>query len=57
MKNKILLFVLSSLILLVAAKSDKPAYRLFNTKGKIVDYADLLKRSKKGRYYFLWGDA
>jgi uncharacterized iron-regulated protein len=52
MKRKILLFVLASLIMLVAATSDKPAYRLFNTKGKIVDYGDLLKEAKKADIIF-----
>jgi len=52
MKNKILLLVLVSFILLLAAKSDKPAYRLFNTKGKVVEYADLLKEAKKADIIF-----
>ena len=47
MKNKILLFGLASLFFLVAAKSDKPAYKLFNVKGMVVDYEDLLKEAKK----------
>jgi uncharacterized iron-regulated protein len=52
MKNKILLFFIASFILLVAAKSDKPAYRLFNAKGKSVDYEDLLKEAKKADIIF-----
>jgi len=52
MERKILLFVLASFIMLVAATSDKPAYRLFNTKGKIVDYGDLLKEAKKADIIF-----
>jgi uncharacterized iron-regulated protein len=34
------------LLFLVAAKSDKPAYRIFNAKGHSVDYGDLLKAAK-----------
>lgn len=52
MKNKILLFGLASFIFLVAAKSDKPAYKLFNVKGKVVDYEDLLKEAKKADIIF-----
>jgi len=52
MRNKILLFVIASLLFMVAAKSDKPAYRLFNAKGKVVDYADLLKEAKKADIIF-----
>jgi uncharacterized iron-regulated protein len=52
MKSKILLLVLASFIIIVAAKSDKPAYKLFNNKGKIVDYEDLLKEAKKADIIF-----
>ena len=52
MKKKILLLILGSFILLVAAKSDKAAYRLFNAKGKVVDYADLLKEAEKADIIF-----
>ena len=34
-------------LILIAAKSDKPAYRLFNAKGRSMDYGDLLKAAKK----------
>ena len=40
------------MLLLVAAKSDKPAYRLFNSKGHSVDYGDLLKAAKKADIIF-----
>jgi len=52
MKNRILPFVLISFILFIAAKSDKPAYRLFNAKGKIVNYEDLLNEAKKADIVF-----
>jgi uncharacterized iron-regulated protein len=52
MKNRILPFVLISFILFIAAKSDKPAYRLFNAKGKIVSYEDLLNEAKKADIVF-----
>jgi uncharacterized iron-regulated protein len=52
MKNKILLLALISFVFLLAATSDKPAYRLFNAKGKVVDYGDLLKEAKKADVIF-----
>ncbi len=33
-------------LLFIAAKSDKPAYRIFNAKGHPMDYEDLLKAAK-----------
>jgi len=45
--KKILLVTPIFLLLLIAAKSDKPAYRIFNAKGHSVDYGDLLKAAKK----------
>jgi uncharacterized iron-regulated protein len=56
MKNKILIFILTSFVFLLAASSDKPAYRLFNSKGKTVDYGDLLKETKKADIIF-FGEA
>jgi uncharacterized iron-regulated protein len=35
------------LLLFTAARSDKPAYRIFNVKGHSADYDDLLKAAKK----------
>lgn len=52
MKYRILPFVIISTILLVAARSDKPAYRLFNVKGKAVSYQDLLDEAKKADIVF-----
>jgi len=52
MKNRILPLVLISFILFIAAKSDKPAYRLFNAKGKIASYEDLLNEAKKADIVF-----
>jgi uncharacterized iron-regulated protein len=44
---KKLLYIFPLIFLLcVAAKSDKPAYRLFNAKGHSADYGDLLKAAK-----------
>jgi uncharacterized iron-regulated protein len=44
--KKVLFFVPFLLLILVAAKDDKPAYKLFNAKGHSADYADLLKAAK-----------
>ena len=47
------IFILPLILLfLVAAKSDRPAYRLFNAKGHSVDYDDLLKAAKKADIIF-----
>ena len=45
------LLVLLSL-LLFAFKGDKPAYRIHNTKGKVVDYEQLLKAAKDADVVF-----
>lgn len=47
MKIKILLTSALFMIMMVAAKSDKPAYIIYNQKGKKVDYSDLLKAAEK----------
>ena len=52
MRKTTLFFLLTSFILLVAARSDKPAYRLFNSKGKAVDYGDLLKAAMESDVIF-----
>jgi len=41
--KKTLLFAVVSFVLLVAMKPDKPAYQLFDRKGKKANYKDLLK--------------
>ncbi|MGE5423803.1 MAG: ChaN family lipoprotein [Syntrophothermus sp.] len=46
MKHRILLLCLVSIIAL-AAKNDKPAYRIFNNKGKTVSYQDMLETASK----------
>ena len=47
------IFILPVILLfLVAAKSDRPAYRLYNAKGHSVDYDDLLKAAKKADIIF-----
>ena len=45
-----LLFLL--LIPFMAMKSDKPAYKVFNSKGHTVDYGDLLKAAEKSDIIF-----
>ena len=52
MKGKIVLFVFLAFFLLTASKSDRPAYRLFNTKGHRVDYGDLLNAAKNADVVF-----
>lgn len=46
MKIKTYLGILTIIILLVAAKGDRPAYRVFNSKGHAADYGDILKAAK-----------
>lgn len=40
------------LLFLISSKTDKPAYRLFNAKGKAVKYAELLEEAKKSDVIF-----
>jgi uncharacterized iron-regulated protein len=40
------------LLFLVSSKADKPAYRIFNAKGKAVKYAVLLEEAKKSDVIF-----
>ncbi len=46
MKRKTLFLSIILAFFLMAAKSDKQAYQIFNEKGKRVDYGDLLKAAK-----------
>lgn len=46
MNKKLLIATTVITLFLMAAKSDKPAYQLFNEKGRRADYADLLKAAK-----------
>lgn len=50
MKRVLLYFTL--LLFLVSSKSDKPAYRIFNEKGKAVKYTTLLEEAKKSDVIF-----
>ena len=52
MKIKLTIVGIALLGLFVAAKSDKPAYRIFNIKGHSTDYADLLKAAKNADVVF-----
>ena len=52
MKKGVVPFFLLLIIFLIAAKSDKPAYRIFNEKGKVVGYQDLLDEAKKADIIF-----
>ncbi|MFO7615184.1 MAG: ChaN family lipoprotein [Bacteroidales bacterium] len=50
--KKTLIFAIVSFVLLVAMKPDKPAYRLFDQKGKKADYKDLLKAASNADIVF-----
>ena len=52
MKIKSILFGVALIGLFVAAKSDRPAYRIFNIKGHSADYAELLKACKNADVVF-----
>jgi uncharacterized iron-regulated protein len=52
MKIKVYLGIFSLLILFISAKSDKPAYRVFNSKGHSSDYEDILKAAKNADVVF-----
>ena len=49
--KKPLLF-LSLLVVFTAFKSDKPAYRLFNAKGKMVKYRKMINAAKNADVVF-----
>ncbi len=44
--------IVTIIVLLVAAKGDKPAYRVFNSKGHAADYGDILKAAKNADVVF-----
>ena len=52
MKIKVYLGIIAILLVMVAAKSDRPAYRIFNIKGHSADYADILKAAKNADVVF-----
>jgi uncharacterized iron-regulated protein len=47
MKGRLLLIVISVCLSMISATAEKPAYRIFTSKGKSSCYEDLLKASKK----------
>jgi uncharacterized iron-regulated protein len=49
---KKIFLILIAFILLTAAKEDRPAYRLYNAKGKSVGYNDLLKAAAESDIVF-----
>ncbi len=51
MKNRFLLIIFISVILM-SFRSDKPAYKLFNTKGKEVKYKNMIKKLKDADIVF-----
>jgi uncharacterized iron-regulated protein len=52
MKIKMYLGIVTIIVLLVSAKSEKPAYRVFNSKGHAADYGDILKAAKNADVVF-----
>ena len=52
MKFRTFLGVILIFALMVAAKSDKSAYRIFNAKGHAADYGDILKAAKNADVVF-----
>lgn len=50
MKNILLVIILSTFLL--SMKSDKPAYKIFNQKGKKASYEDILKEAKDADIIF-----
>jgi uncharacterized iron-regulated protein len=52
MKQSSTFFLLLLLIPFLAMRSDKPAYKVFNAKGHVVDYEDILKAAKKSDIIF-----
>ena len=52
MRTRVFLLFFIGLGILAGAKSDKAAYRMFNAKGKMVSYNDLLKEAKKADIIF-----
>ncbi|TRZ71037.1 MAG: iron-regulated protein, partial [Bacteroidetes bacterium] len=56
MKIKTYIGILTILVLLISAKSDRPAYRVFNSKGHAADYGDILKAAKNADVVFFGED-
>lgn len=52
MKVKSLLVVLAALLISTSALADKPAYRIFNAKGKKASYKELLKEASASQVVF-----
>jgi uncharacterized iron-regulated protein len=52
MKINSSIFLLLLLIPFLAMKSDKPAYKVYNAKGHVVDYGDILKAAKNSDIIF-----
>jgi len=52
MRTIVYLFAAVSILLLTAAAGDKPAYRVFNEKGKSSDYKDILKAASDADIIF-----
>ena len=50
--KNILVGIVTIFVLLVSAKSDKPAYRVFNSKGHAADYGDILKAARNADVVF-----
>ena len=52
MKIRTYIGIFTIIVLLVAAKGDRPAYRVFNSKGHNADYGDILKAAKNADVVF-----
>ena len=52
MKIKTYIGIFTIMVLLVAAKGDRPAYRVFNGKGHAADYGDILKAARNADVVF-----
>ncbi|MCX6245198.1 MAG: ChaN family lipoprotein [Bacteroidetes bacterium] len=52
MKIKSIIGGLAIIALLTGAKSDRPAYRVFNAKGHVSNYADILKEAREADVVF-----
>ena len=53
LKSKLIVSLLGLLILMTAMKGDKPAYRIFDTKGKQVKYSSMIKEATKADMIFI----
>jgi len=54
MKFKSILLVLTGLLISASVMADKPAYRIFNAKGKKASYKELLKDAGDMHVVFFW---